>query len=166
MSFRLSFVVICRRVQEDAIEEGSNGGDTTATATTPKDDGDRATAEVWPLFQDRLVEESGILGGQEIFLEDVSKALLVSKEISSFRASHHSNALFSFGARTPFFAFLLFCSGTSRCTRSKGWVVDAIWKMIDGGKEERYKFNEVARSRSRVKGGVVCSLLSVRPSTA
>lgn len=42
----------------------------TSAATAATDEG-AAIGEGALLFQDRLVEESGILGGQEIFLEDV-----------------------------------------------------------------------------------------------
>eukprot|EP00752_Nemacystus_decipiens_P001274 g1270.t1 len=63
--------------KDGATEEASNGATAAAlaaagtAATVPADGGGAAGEEGGlPPFQDRLVEESGILGGQEIFLED------------------------------------------------------------------------------------------------
>eukprot|EP00903_Cladosiphon_okamuranus_P007250 g7034.t3 len=66
--------------KDRATEEGSNsaaaaalaaGTGASASATAPSDEGVAiGEGSALPPFQDRLVEESGILGGQEIFLED------------------------------------------------------------------------------------------------
>lgn len=69
-------------VQDGATEEGSNSTTAAALAagaatTTPADEGAASGEGGLPPFQDRLVEESGILGGQEIFLEDVRSEKLV-----------------------------------------------------------------------------------------
>lgn len=76
--FTLFSVCCC---QDGAAEEGSNSAAAAAlaagTATAvPADEGAAASGEGGlPPFQDRLVEESGILGGQEIFLEDVRSSI-------------------------------------------------------------------------------------------
>ena len=56
--------------QNGAIEDGT--AIVTDLATTRVDE-DSTNHNAVELFQDKLVEESGILGGEEIYLEDVRK---------------------------------------------------------------------------------------------
>lgn len=64
--------------QDGTLEDNQNITNTGAGAAAADkgavadDNGNGHNVDVdGPLFQDRLVEESGILGGQEIYLEDV-----------------------------------------------------------------------------------------------
>lgn len=54
-------------------ENSSNGAAAAAAdaATTADEAAMTEGGKPSPLFQERLVEESGILGGQEVYLEDV-----------------------------------------------------------------------------------------------
>lgn len=73
--------------QNGAIEDGaanSNAGTAIVTdLATPRVDEDSTNLAIdaFELFQDRLVEESGILGGEEIYLEDVR---IFAKSAQSF----------------------------------------------------------------------------------
>ena len=58
---------------EDDTANSNAGTAVAADLATTRADEESTNHDALELFQDRLVEESGILGGDEIYLEDVRK---------------------------------------------------------------------------------------------